>query len=834
PVYAAGTGKKLQLGASALADNAGASGAATVYYGKNDQTWRVIGYETKGVASTSEKLALLAGSAMSSSKFNNDNAGNNYAGSLLKNAVDAIYSSTYFTKKEMEAIIKRDLNVQEYSYTAPYTTDITDGISGTALAGDNAPYLWPLSTKEAHTLSENGSGITYIGDYWWLRSPGFTVDYAAIVSGDGLVICDGFLVSGADRGVRPAFNLNLSSILFTSDAEDIKSSGDAGILSQPGNHSSDGWKLTVKDDNLSVSTNGTVTRNGNTVTVPFTASEGYDRISVFISDKAWNDSGAELKYYGQLKTSDVTGTFTLPDEYANKTCGTDYHVYILAEDVNDGTKTDYASEPVELSIPSLVYTVTFEENGHGEAPNTQTVTSGDKATKPSDPTADGYTFGGWYKEAGCQNKYDFNTAVTESITLYAKWTQNPPGTYTVTFDPNGHGTAPETQTVTSGATASKPSDPTADAYTFGGWYTEKECKNAYDFNTTVTANITLYAKWTQNPPGTYTVTFNANGHGKAPDAQTVTSGEKAEYPEKPTVEGYIFGGWYTEKECNTLYDFTSPVTGNITLYAKWEEDKDGTKNIKTDGSIPMEVSKEFLGILNQSIPDELKAIIKGKDIIFDFFSEALNENSVSSEVKNEMEKIKDYNTKKGYTIGQFFDLTLYIKDKNDTSTEYGTISETEGDVEIIVTIPKNLRRYGRTFYILRIHNGEIEVVGSGTEDEVPVKTDSFSTYALAYTDLETEETVREEYEEESSSPSYPVNPNLLVSYYEPAPYSSFCLKQEQGSLARLAFNTAMPAGYKEAFTLSLLVNGNADYSLKTGKLVLTIPEEYSRAGRSFA
>ncbi len=68
PVYAAGTGKKLQLGASALADNAGASGAATVYYGRNNQTWRVIGYGTTGVASTSGKLALLAGSAMSSSK----------------------------------------------------------------------------------------------------------------------------------------------------------------------------------------------------------------------------------------------------------------------------------------------------------------------------------------------------------------------------------------------------------------------------------------------------------------------------------------------------------------------------------------------------------------------------------------------------------------------------------------------------------------------------------------------------------------------------------------------------------------------------------------------
>ncbi len=266
-------------------------------------------------------------------------------------------------------------------------------------------------------------------------------------------------------------------------------------------HSSDGWKLTVKDDNLSVSTNGTVTRNGNTVTVPYTASGSYDRISVFISDKAWNASDAELKCYGQLNTSGGTGTFTLPAEYTNKTWGTDYHVYILAEDVNDGTKTDYASAPVELSTPSLVYTVTFDENGHGEAPNAQTVASGATASKPDESTEAGYTFGGWYTEQECKNAYNFDTAVTENITLYAKWTKNPEGTYTVTFNSNGHGTAPDTQTVTSGEKASYPEKPTADGYTFGGWYTEKECKTLYDFTSPVTGSITLYAKWTKNNTG---------------------------------------------------------------------------------------------------------------------------------------------------------------------------------------------------------------------------------------------------------------------------------------------------------------------------------------------
>lgn len=84
------------------------------------------------------------------------------------------------------------------------------------------------------------------------------------------------------------------------------------------------------------------------------------------------------------------------------------------------------------------YTVTFDANGHGTAPQAATVASGEKVSRPTDPSASGYTFGGWYKEAGCTTAYDFNTAVTSSFTLYAKWTENgggggdtPSGEYTL-------------------------------------------------------------------------------------------------------------------------------------------------------------------------------------------------------------------------------------------------------------------------------------------------------------------------------------------------------------------------------------------------------------------
>lgn len=76
--------------------------------------------------------------------------------------------------------------------------------------------------------------------------------------------------------------------------------------------------------------------------------------------------------------------------------------------------------PVTFTVAPVVYTVSFSANGHGTAPAAQTVTEGNKATKPANPTAAGYTFGGWYTEAQCRNVYDFDTPVTENLTLYAK------------------------------------------------------------------------------------------------------------------------------------------------------------------------------------------------------------------------------------------------------------------------------------------------------------------------------------------------------------------------------------------------------------------------------
>ncbi|MDE7261702.1 MAG: InlB B-repeat-containing protein, partial [Oscillospiraceae bacterium] len=145
------------------------------------------------------------------------------------------------------------------------------------------------------------------------------------------------------------------------------------------------------------------------------------------------------------------------------------------------------------------YTVTFDSQG-GSAIASQAVVGGGTATKPADPTRTSYTFGGWFTDAVCTMEWDFGTAVTEDITLYAKWTAEgteppAPAEYTVTFDSQG-GSTIAGQTVVGGGTAAKPADPTHTGYTFGGWFTDVACTMEWDFGTAVTKDITLYAKWT--------------------------------------------------------------------------------------------------------------------------------------------------------------------------------------------------------------------------------------------------------------------------------------------------------------------------------------------------
>ncbi len=208
--------------------------------------------------------------------------------------------------------------------------------------------------------------------------------------------------------------------------------------------------------------------------------------------------------------------------------------------------------------------------------------SGEFATKPADPVHDGYKFTGWFDENG--EPYDFNTPVTGNTEIIAKYEKII--TYvTIAFDVNG-GTPIESQKIETGNTPVKPADPTKNGYTFAGWYKDKELSIPYDF-APVNADTTVYAKWetktTEPDVKTYTVSFNSN-NGSETTSQTVSEGDKATKPASPVRDGYKFTGWFTDDTCTTAYDFDTPVTGNLVLYAGWEK----IINIKTAEEIAIE------------------------------------------------------------------------------------------------------------------------------------------------------------------------------------------------------------------------------------------------------
>ena len=196
-----------------------------------------------------------------------------------------------------------------------------------------------------------------------------------------------------------------------------------------------------------------------------------------------------------------------------------------------------------VSVTTLKFIVTFDNEG---TKTTEIVDQDSKLTAPSPaPTKDGYTLAGWYYDNnGSETEWSFDTdTVTRAMTLTAKWVQ----TYTVTFETSG-GSAVGPVTVDAGSTVTKPADPTKSGYTFGGWYKDSTLQTPWDFaNDTVTADTTLYAKWTANPPApsyddpdpTYAVSAPAAENGKiAVSPKNASAGSTVTITVKPD-SGYV-------------------------------------------------------------------------------------------------------------------------------------------------------------------------------------------------------------------------------------------------------------------------------------------------------
>ena len=330
--------KTIQLGTDALNKTVNTASAPTVYFGQNQENkpaaWRVIDYDGNSAAGTAGNMTLLAANNMGLSKFGASNA---YADSALKEAIDALADK--LTAKETDAVEKRTLA------SGNYDEENTDGVAGPAVS--NAVF-WPLSSKEANAVNNDLRVVDpehpgWASSYWWLRSP--DEDYStAFVAGRGEVRYYGGYSTSKEFGVRPAFDLNLDSVLFASAAVGGKPEGGLTPISE---YSGNEWKLTLLDNssNFAVTEKTADAAPDDTVTLNYTGA--ITGINEYISAIIADSSGAQ--YYGRVaQPTAASGTveIKIPSDIAPGS----YTLKVFSEQYNGDYNTDYASNFTDIAL----------------------------------------------------------------------------------------------------------------------------------------------------------------------------------------------------------------------------------------------------------------------------------------------------------------------------------------------------------------------------------------------------------------------------------------------------------------------------------------------------
>ena len=334
----------IKLGADALNKTVNTEIAPTVYFGQNHENnpaaWRVIGYDGSGVTSSQGDITLLAAGAMGVIPFADTILNNEYAPSNLKTAIDALAEK--LTTEENAAVKKRALT------SGSYDGENTDCVAGGQV--DNAVF-WPLSAKEAIVVNNDLRALepahpNWVTSGWWLRSPGSNKYNVAVVRSDGSVQYSGYsmLIFNNHRTVRPAFNLNMNSVLFASAAVGGKPDGG---LTEVSKYSGNEWKLTLLDSSRSFAvTEKTVSAApDDTVTLNYKgATTGKNEyISVILAD----NNGAQ--YYGRVaQPTAESGTveIKIPSDIAPG----DYTMKVFSEQYNGDRKTDLASAFADVTL----------------------------------------------------------------------------------------------------------------------------------------------------------------------------------------------------------------------------------------------------------------------------------------------------------------------------------------------------------------------------------------------------------------------------------------------------------------------------------------------------
>ena len=250
------------------------------------------------------------------------------------------------------------------------------------------------------------------------------------------------------------------------------------------------------------------------------------------------------------------------------------------------------------------YVVSFNSNG-GTAVDSLEIYHNEKVNKPVDPLRKGYQLEGWYIDKELTIKYDFDKVVESSIILYAKWET---AYYKVEFECYG-GTLVSTQLVEYGKKLEKVST-TKERYEFLGWYKDPEFSEPFELDSLILESMTLYAKWKGKD---ILVNFETNG-GSFVESVIGEYGKPLEKVTAPKKDGYIFMGWYKDKNFTSFFSYSEKLTNDLTLYAKWNQDTSSeiqysvvlfNQDLEIIETIKVNKNGNLLGMVAPSFPNKV-------------------------------------------------------------------------------------------------------------------------------------------------------------------------------------------------------------------------------------
>lgn len=390
--------------------------------------------------------------------------------------------------------------------------------------------------------------------------------------------------------------------------------------------------------------------------------------------------------------------------------------------------------------------------------------------EPIEPTKENHRFDGWYVDQAMTELFDFNTSITDDLTLYAKFS---PLSTTITFDTDG-GTSVDDIVMLPGEAVSAPADPTKEGYTFDGWYSDQAFMNAYTFTNMPSEDITLYAKFNIN---SYDIIFkdyddttiDTLAFDYQADLSSVT------LPSDPQREGYTFNGWDMILPSNMpSNDIVVTATYTINSYDIVFKDYDDT----TIEAMAFDYDDDLSGITIPSDPQREGYTFNGWDVVIpdnmpsnDIIitatytkEQVVDEDALLNDVDGLQVVIED-NDLENLDV----DITLNVEviaiedtDEEETKLLEDKIKEeigrrndffeidisllyTQGNVEnlvtetstpitITITIPDEYVG-SDSYHILRLHNGVVDVLETTYDSEnntLTFETDRFSTYVVAY------------------------------------------------------------------------------------------------------